>query len=51
MIQEIEYTKVLQCPNDNDNLVEVGDCCFCEYYEDTDTFNECVKCNCPKVSE
>ena len=51
MTQEIEYTKVLHCPNEDGNLVEAGDCNFCEYYEDMDTFNECVKCNCPKVLE
>jgi hypothetical protein len=51
MTQEIEYTKVLHCPDQDGVLVEVEDCCGCEYYEDTDTFSEFVKCNCPKVLE
>ncbi len=50
MTQEIEYRKVLNCPNDDGNLVELGDCVFCEYYETIDEFNECVICNCQKAN-
>jgi hypothetical protein len=51
MTQEIEYVKVLHCPNDDGKLVNLDDCMFCDYYEDIHEFDECVICKCPKVME